>query len=98
PRPSETPRSASASRSTPLSTPAVRHHHGTHHQVDARRAGEIALRIHLAVYLSVIGLLVVIWIMTGFGYPWPMWQAMSWGVALAIHAGVHKAVWASARD
>jgi hypothetical protein len=60
---------------------------------DARRGGEIALRIHLAVYLSVIGLLIVIWMMAGFGYPWPMWPAMTWGTALAIHAGVHKAVW-----
>jgi len=70
----------------------VKHH--AHGPVDARRAGEIALRIHLAVYLSVIGLLFAIWILTTpFGYPWPMWPALTWGVALAIHAGVHKAVW-----
>jgi hypothetical protein len=77
--------------STPMRPPAAVPRHAG--DVDARRAGEIALRIHLAVYLSVIGLLVAIWIMTGFGYPWPMWPAMTWGVALAIHAGVHKAVW-----
>ena len=63
---------------------------------EARRGGEIALRIHFVVYLAVIGLLVLIWLLTTpFGYPWPIWPAMSWGVALAIHAGVHKAVWAS---
>jgi len=85
-------------RSTPTPSPArapAIHHHGRHGAVDARRAGEIALRIHLAVYLSVIGLLFAIWFLTmPFGYPWPMWPAMTWGVALAIHAGVHKAVWA----
>jgi hypothetical protein len=86
PRPSETPRT--------LAAPPARSHHL--HTVDAKRGGEIALRIHLAVYLSVIGLLVAIWFLTtpfGGGY-WPIWPAMTWGTALAIHAGVHKAVWA----
>jgi hypothetical protein len=94
PRPTETPRTMSSSLSTPMSTPAVRSHHM--HTVDAKRGGEIALRIHLAVYLSVIGLLVAIWFLTtpfSGGY-WPIWPAMTWGTALAIHAGVHKAVWA----
>ena len=61
-----------------------------------RRNGEIALRIHLTVFLSVIGLLTAIWFLTsgGTGYFWPIWTAMPWGMALAIHAGVHKAVWA----
>ena len=81
--------------STPMrpSAPVVRHGHGA---IDPRRGGEIALRIHLAVYLSVIGLLVAIWFLTtpfSGGY-WPIWPAMTWGAALAIHAGVHKAVWA----
>lgn len=59
-----------------------------------RRNGEIALRIHLIVYLSVMALLVAIWFLTmPFGYFWPIWTAMPWGMALAIHAGVHKAVW-----
>jgi hypothetical protein len=59
----------------------------------ARRAGEIALRVHTVVYLGVVGLLVMIWALTsGFsGYFWPMWTAMPWGFALAIHAGIHKA-------
>jgi hypothetical protein len=62
--------------------------------VQARRASEIALRVHMAVYLSIIGMLVAIYMLTDpFGYPWPIWPAIGWGVALAIHAGVHKAVW-----
>lgn len=61
--------------------------------LDKRRAGEVALRVHLVVYLSVIGLLTAIWFVTSpFGYFWPIWTAMPWGMALAIHAGVHKAV------
>ena len=66
---------------------------------DAVKAAEIALRIHLVVYLSVIGLLTAIWFMTmPFGYFWPAWPAMSWGVAVAIHAGVTKAVVAAHRN
>jgi len=62
----------------------------------ARQAGTIALRVHLVVYLSIIGLLSMIWLLsTGTSAPfWPVWVAMPWGAALAIHAGVHKAVWA----
>jgi len=65
------------------------------HELSKRRAGEIALRIHLTVYLSVIGMLTAIWFLTsgGTGYYWPIWTAIPWGMALAIHAGVHKAVW-----
>ena len=61
-----------------------------------RRNGEIALRIHLTVYLSVMALLTAIWLLTSgvTGYFWPIWTAMPWGMAVAIHAGVHKAVWA----
>ena len=62
-----------------------------------RRNGEIALRIHLTVFLSVMALLTAIWFLTSgvTGYYWPIWTAMPWGMALAIHAGVHKAVWAN---
>lgn len=82
-----------APRPTSSTSPVKHHAHGA---IDARRACDIALRIHLAVYLSVIGLLFAIWILTTpFGYVWPMWPAMTWGMALAIHAGVHKAVWAA---
>ena len=55
-------------------------------------AGEVALRVHLVVYLSVLAFLVAIWFLTSpFGYFWPVWPALGWGLALAIHAGVEKA-------
>lgn len=59
----------------------------------AKRGAEIALRVHLYVYLSVIAFLVMIYSLTMFGgYFWPIWPAMGWGVALVIQAGVTKAV------
>ncbi len=42
-------------------------------------------RIHLTVYLAVIGFLVAIWLTTGMGYFWPIWPAMGWGLALGLH-------------
>ena len=62
----------------------------------ARKAGEIALRVHTTVFVAVMSLLIAIYVLTNFGgHPWPIWVALPWGAALGIHAGVHKAVWAS---
>jgi hypothetical protein len=56
------------------------------------RAGEIALRVHLTVYVATITFLCAIWLLTDpWGYFWPVWPALGWGLALAIHAGVEKA-------
>jgi hypothetical protein len=78
-------------------TPAVRQSgppirvRSTASKHEARRAGEIALKIHLLVYLAVMALLVMIYAISNFGgYFWPIWTAMPWGVALGVHAGIHK--------
>jgi Domain of unknown function (DUF1707)/2TM domain len=36
-------------------------------------------------YLAVIALLWVIWLVTGAGYPWPVWPMLGWGVGVAGH-------------
>lgn len=76
-------------------SPAVRTHSpmkSTTADIDKRRAGEVALKAHLYTYLSVIGFLVAIWFLTSpFGYFWPIWPAVAWGVGLSVHAGVEKA-------
>ena len=41
---------------------------------------------HLAVYLIVNALLVVIWAASGQGYFWPIWPIAGWGVGLAFNA------------
>ena len=61
-------------------------------RTSAKRGAEVALKVHTAVYLSVMAFLVLIWFLTSpFGYFWPIWPAMSWGLAVAIQAGVTKA-------
>lgn len=73
----------------PTVVPAVRASGAVTHR--RHGAAEVALRIHLVSYLSVIGFLVAIWFLTSpFGYFWPVWPAMSWGLALVLHAGVQK--------
>ena len=41
---------------------------------------------HVASYLVVNALLVVIWTLTGAGYFWPVWPMAGWGVGLIFHA------------
>jgi hypothetical protein len=36
-------------------------------------------------YLAVIALLWVIWLVTGAGYPWPIWPMLGWGVGVLGH-------------
>jgi uncharacterized membrane protein len=43
-------------------------------------------RSHLAIYLVVNTMLVVIWAVTGAGYFWPIWPIAGWGVGLAFNA------------
>jgi hypothetical protein len=41
---------------------------------------------HIAAYLIVNSLLVVIWAVSGGGYFWPIWVIAGWGVGLALNA------------
>ena len=43
-------------------------------------------RLHLAVYLLVNTMLIVIWAATGAGYFWPIWPIAGWALALAAQA------------
>jgi hypothetical protein len=43
-------------------------------------------RNHVAIYLIVNALLVVIWAVTGAGYFWPIWPIAGWGIGLALNA------------
>jgi vacuolar-type H+-ATPase subunit I/STV1 len=41
---------------------------------------------HLAIYLMVNGLFVIIWAVGGGGYFWPVWPLAGWGVGVAFNA------------
>jgi uncharacterized protein DUF1707/2TM domain-containing protein len=36
-------------------------------------------------YLAVMALLWLIWLVTGAGYPWPVWPMLGWGIGVAGH-------------
>ena len=42
---------------------------------------------HFRTYVGVMALLVVIWALTGAGYPWFVWPALGWGIGLVSHLG-----------
>jgi 2TM domain len=42
-------------------------------------------RIHLAIYLVVNALLVVVWALSGAGYFWPILVMLGWGIGLVFH-------------
>ena len=42
--------------------------------------------VHLAMYLVMNAGLVVIWRLSGHGYPWFMWPMLGWGIGIVAHA------------
>jgi hypothetical protein len=40
---------------------------------------------HARTYLVVIALLWLIWLVTGAGYPWPVWPMLGWGIGVLGH-------------
>ena len=48
-------------------------------------AGPVRRQLDPAVrtYLAVMALLWLIWLVTGAGYPWPIWPMLGWGVGVA---------------
>ena len=42
-------------------------------------------KIHVAIYLLVNALIVVVWASSGAAYFWPIWAMLGWGIGLAFH-------------
>ena len=56
-------------------------------------------RIHLAVYIGVNILLVIIWTATGAGFPWFVFPLGGWGIGILFHfLGVYVFSQQSERD
>ena len=51
-----------------------------------KAAGKLSLYIHLAIYVAVNALLVVINLTASPGYHWFWWPILGWGIGLALHA------------
>ena len=44
--------------------------------------------LHLSIYLATNFSLIVIWALTGAGYPWFVFPILGWGIALVAHGVV----------
>ena len=58
---------------------------------------KLGFRLHLYVYLAVQAMLVATWALTsrtenGFGFPWPVFVILGWGIGLAAHYAVYSVV------
>jgi hypothetical protein len=65
--------------------PAKRHG-DIEHRDTGRRVAQVMFQAHATTWVLVNILMVVIWAATGFGYFWPFWVIVPWGVALGFHA------------
>jgi hypothetical protein len=50
------------------------------------RRPDTSLRDHARAYVFVNTMLVVVWLLVGAGYFWPVWPMFGWGIGLASHA------------
>lgn len=53
---------------------------------------QLAFRLHLIVYLAVSALMILIWMVAGTGTFWPVWPVVGWGIGVAAHGVVTRAV------
>ena len=49
------------------------------------RPGRRQLDPAVRTYLAVIALLWLVWLVTGAGYPWPVWPMLGWGIGVVGH-------------
>ena len=54
-------------------------------KAEKRVKERVELLQHIGAYLVINGFLVVIWALSGAGYPWFLWVMAGWGLGLAIH-------------
>lgn len=51
-----------------------------------QRIARTAFVVHARSYAVVNGFLIGVWALTGFGYFWPAWVILGWGLALVFHS------------
>jgi hypothetical protein len=50
------------------------------------RRPDPSLRPHVTTYVLVMAGLVALWAVSGFGYFWPIWPMLGWGIGVVSHA------------
>ena len=52
------------------------------HRVQAR----MGFVVHAVIFFAMNAGFVLIWLLTGHGYPWFLWPIVCWGIGLVAHA------------
>jgi hypothetical protein len=50
-----------------------------------RVQARMGFAIHALIYIAMNSGLVLIWFLTGHGYPWFLWPIVGWGIGLVAH-------------
>jgi hypothetical protein len=58
----------------------------------ANQTWEVLYRVHVGIWAVLAAFFVLIWLLTGAGYFWPIWPIASIGLSVGIHAAVKRAV------
>ncbi|MBN2028264.1 MAG: 2TM domain-containing protein [Actinobacteria bacterium] len=75
-----------ASASPPLPPAAPGQEAETPEEIAERRVKQrLELWWHLGSYVIVNGFLVIVWAISGGGYPWFVWVMVGWGIGVAFH-------------
>jgi len=88
PSPPVSPATYGAALASPPSPPGAQGQEAaeTPYEIAERRVKErMDLFWHLGTYVIINGFLVIVWAITGAGYPWFIWVMVGWGIGVAFH-------------
>ena len=51
-----------------------------------QRIARTAFVVHARTYVTINVFLIGVWALAGFGYFWPAWVILGWGLALVLHS------------
>lgn len=74
----------------PPGNPGEQQYQAAYRQAERRVRAKLGFYWHLAAYVLVNGLLIVIYLITGpvpgfYSYPWFIWPMFGWGIGLLFH-------------
>ena len=76
---------APAAAPMPPAAPQMSEEDAARQRVERRLKDRTDLFYHIGAYVIVNTFIIIVWALTGAGYPWFIWTLAPWGVGLAFH-------------